>query len=173
MQHFFLFCSCRLTMSLLLGMGILSAAAQTKCVIIDKETGTPIRNVKIYTNKGAVAVTDYQGRAELDSTFSSATISHVSYLARTIERKELRDTLWLLPRENRLDEVVVWGTDRKNIMSMVASATADAPAYAPAPGIVTFDFFEMIRKKPLSKKARKKNKQLLENWDKIYNNAIK
>ena len=97
----------------------------------------------------------------------------MSYLARTIERKELRDTLWLLPRENRLDEVVVWGTDRKNIMSMVASATADAPAYAPAPGIVTFDFFEMIRKKPLSKKARKKNKQLLENWDKIYNNAIK
>ena len=165
--------SCRLLMTLAMGPSCHIAAAQERCVVIDKETGTPIRNVKVYTNNGQVAVTDYQGRVKIDSVFNSATLSHVSYLPRNIERREMRDTLWLLPRENRLDEVVVWGEDRKNIKSMVASATADAPAYAPAPGLVTFDFFSLIKKKPLSRKARKKNKELLRDWDKIYGNGGK
>ena len=91
------------------------ASAQTKCVIIDKETGTPIRDVKVRTDKGHVAVSDYQGRVVIDSAFNSATISHVSYLQRIVNRHECRDTLWLLPKENRLGEVVVWGKEQKNI----------------------------------------------------------
>ena len=143
--------------------------AQTHCVIVDKETGTPIRNVKVFTDKGQVAVTDYQGRVSVETPFESATISHVSYLQRRVSRFELRDTLWLLPKENRLGEVVVWGKDRKNLVSMVVkSAVADAPMYAPPKGIAEFDFFKMFEKKPLNRKARKKNKQILEGWDQIY-----
>ena len=142
--------------------------AQTKCVIVDKETGTPIRNVKFYADNGITAVTDYRGVLLVDSFFKSATLSHVSYLSRVVNRSELRDTIWMLPKENRLSEVVVWGTERNGIKSMVAGAVADAPLYAPPKGVVTFDFFEMLRKKPLNKKARKKNQQLLRDWDKLY-----
>lgn|GEM_PF-1761375 len=142
--------------------------SQASCVIIDKETGTPIRDVKVYTDKGQVAVTDYQGRVRIDSAFSSATISHVSYLTRVIERRECRDTLWLLPKVNRLGEVVVWGKDRPGIGMVTGLATRNLSAYAPPKSGVSFDFFEMFRKKPLSKKARKKNQELLRNWDKVY-----
>ena len=149
----------------------LLADAQSKSVIIDKETRTPIRNVKVTTDNGQVAVSDYQGRVALDSAFRSASITHVSYLMRTIDQHEWRDTLWLLPNTNRIGEVVVWGKARKNILDMTTLATSKAAAQAtPPPGGISFDFFEMMRKKPLNKKARRKNKELLSNWDRLYEN---
>ena len=44
----------------------------------------------------------------------------------------------------------------------MAAATATPP-----PGGVSFDFFEMFRKKPLSKKARKKNEQVLKELERM------
>ena len=167
---FVLFPSHRITMSLVMVVCCLIAEAQSRCVVIDKETGIPIRDVKVYTDKGHVFVSDYQGRVVVDSAFKSVTFSHVSYLMRVLERHEWRDTLWLLPKENRLGEVVVWGTEHKKINQVVGLATRDAASYAPPPGLASFDFFEMFRKKPLSKKARKKNKELLRDWDKVYDN---
>lgn len=146
----------------------LSTRAQEICVIIDKETGTPIRDVNIFTDKGGKMVTDYQGRVSVADTFKTATVTHASYLTREVNREELKDTLWLLPLGNRLGEVVVWGMHRPKISSMVMGITADAANYAPPKSGVSFDFFNMFRKKPLSKKARKKNKQLLRDWDKLY-----
>ena len=160
--------SLRLRWALLMASGWMMASAQPRCVVIDKETGTPLRDVKVYTDKGTQTVSDYQGRIYLDTVFHSATLSHVSYLSRVVKAEEMRDTLWMIPKENRLGEVVVWGTDRKNINSMVSGATRNLEAYAPPKGLVSFDFFEMFRKKPMSRKARKKNKELLENWDRIY-----
>lgn len=142
--------------------------AQVRCVVIDKETGLPLRDVKAYTDKGGVFTTDYQGRLAIDSVFSSATLVHESYLQRKVQRAELRDTLWLLPKAIRLDEVVVWGTARKGSFSWMQGAMEQAAATATPPprGVASFDFFELFRKKPLSKKARKKNKQVLSEWDK-------
>lgn len=145
----------------------LSVVAQVHCVIIDKETGVPVRDVKAYTDKGDVFTTDYQGQLVIDSVFHSATLSHGSYLERKVERKELVDTLWLLPKAIRLDEVVVWGVARKGVFSWMSTAMEQAAATAtPSSALVSFDFFEMFKKKPLSKKARKKNKQILSEWDK-------
>lgn len=145
------------------------ACAQAQCVIVDKETDTPIRDVKVKTDKGQVLVTDYQGRLKVDEPFESATISHVSYLQRRVNRQELRDTLWLLPKENRLGEVVVVGKDPNNLITnVVKSATADAPMYAPPKALAEFDFFKMFEKKPLNRKARKKNKQIMQDWDRLY-----
>ena len=117
------------------------------------------------------SVTDYRGVAEIGGTFKSATISHASYLTRYVERAELRDTIWLLPRENRLSEVVVWGNKQQQIQAVVKSATEDLASYAPPNSGIPFDFAELIRKKPLSRKARKKNKELLKNWDELYTNS--
>ena len=147
---------------------VLYARAQDTIVVVDKETGTPIREVNLTTDKGAISRSNYRGQILVEGDFKSATLSHASYLTRVVKRVELKDTLWLLPRENRLSEVVVWGTDKQGINSVVASAVADLPAYAPPKSGVSFDFYELIRKKPLSRKARKKNKELLKNWDEVY-----
>jgi hypothetical protein len=147
---------------------VLYAKAQDTIVVVDKETGTPIREVNLTTDKGAISRSNYRGQILVEGDFKSATLSHASYLTRVVKRVELKDTLWLLPRENRLSEVVVWGTDKQGINAVVASAVADLPAYAPQNSGVSFDFYELIRKKPLSRKARKKNKELLKNWDEVY-----
>ena len=158
----------RLMLYVLLLFFCMAVRAQSHCVIVDKETGTPIRNVNIHADNGKTMVTDYRGIVEIEGDFKSATISHASYLTRYVKHNELRDTIWLLPRENRLSEVVVWGNKQQQIQALVKSATADLASYAPPRSGVSFDFAELIRKKPLSRKARKKNKQLLNNWDELY-----
>ena len=164
-----LFLASPLALFLLVWAPVSRVCAQAHCVIVDKETGTPIRDVKVATDKGQVVVTDYQGRVKVDAPFESATISHVGYLQRRVSRRELRDTLWLLPKENRLGEVVVVGKDPNNLVtSVVKSAIADAPMYAPPKALAEFDFFKMFEKKPLNRKARKKNKQIMKDWDRLY-----
>lgn len=143
--------------------------AQSSCVIIDKETGTPIRDVKAHTDKGDEYATDYQGHLTIDQPFESATLVHGSYLSRKMKREEICDTIWLLPNAIRLDEVVVWGQKNNALNTMMSLAMAQAAATATPPaGGIHFDFFSMLKKKPLSKKARKKNKELLRDWDKVY-----
>lgn len=153
-------------------IGALPAKAQLDVVVADIESGVPLRDAKIYTDSGSVAKTDYRGMAHIDRPFSSATITHPKFLSTTVQRHEMVDTIFLLPRANTLNEVVVWGEGRKGIKSMVADATRDAPLYAPPPAMVQFDFFEMFRKKPLNKKARKKNRELLDNWERTYNDPL-
>lgn len=146
--------------------------AQMDVVVADIESGVPVRDVKIYTDSGSVVMTDYRGMAHIDRPFSGATVTHPKYLSTTVLRHELVDTLFLLPKANTLNEVVVWGEARKGIKSMVSSATRDAPLYAPPGGLATFDFFNMFKKKPLNRRARKKNQELLENWDRTYNDPL-
>ena len=138
-------------------------------VVIDIETGLPLRDVKFFTNTGEMRQTDYRGRFVLpDSTFQSATLTHGKYLNRVLERYEITDTLEMLPSASTLGDVVVWGKDRRRILSLVASATENLAAYAPPRALVSFDFFKMFEKKPLNKKARRGNKELLEHWDELY-----
>ena len=145
------------------------ALSSDTIVIIDIETSLPLRDVKMFTNTGQVSVSDYRGRIVLpDSSFQSATLSRGKYLNRIVERYEITDTMEMLPQGTSLGDVVVWGVDRRGIKSMVKVATRDLSAYAPPSGLVSFDFFELFRKKPLNRKARRRNKELLENWDKVY-----
>lgn len=138
-------------------------------VVIDMETGLPLRDVKFFTNTGEMRQTDYRGRFVLpDSTFQSATLTHGKYLNRVLERYEITDTLEMLPSASSLGDVVVWGKDRRLILSVVASATENLAAYAPPKAMVNFDFFKMFEKKPLNRKARRGNKELLEQWDEVY-----
>ncbi|MBR7055062.1 MAG: hypothetical protein IKI26_09950 [Prevotella sp.] len=143
--------------------------AQGRCVIVDKETGTPIRDVKAYTDKEEEFTTDYRGVLVIDKPFDSATLAHPKFLSRKVGRTELKDTVWLLPKAIRLDEVVVWGVKRSPMDAMMGSIQAQLAAEAAMhPPVVGFDFFQMFRKKPLNKKARKKNEKLLKEWDEVY-----
>lgn len=145
--------------------------AQGRCVIVDKETGTPIKDVKAYTDKNDEFTTDYRGVLIINKPFDSATLAHPKYLSRKVDKAELNDTVWLLPKAIRLDEVVVWGVKRSPMDAMMGSLQAQLAAEAAMhPPVVGFDFFQMFRKKPLNKKARKKNEKLLKEWDEVYEN---
>ena len=133
----------------LLTVNMSKMSAQTHCVVADMETRIPIRNVKVYTNRGDVYVTDYTGLLHVDKPFESATLSHVSYLERKTPCAVLKDTVYLLPKSNELNTLYVWGKDRQRIKSMVLNITSDLPAYAPAGGVAT-------------------NEELLKNWDTLY-----
>lgn len=146
------------------------ALSQTHLVVIDKETGEPVHNATVVTNKGESTNSTKMGHVTLNDTFESLTINHISYLQRKMDKKEVNDTIWLLPNAIHLHEVVVYGEDRPLIKSLVKDAVKDAPMYAPPKAAANFDFFKMFEKKPLNKKARKRNKEILENWDKEYNN---
>ena len=168
LTHFTFVCFRLFVVLAVSAMAVAVRAQQVHCVIIDKETGVPVRDVKVHTDKDAVALTNYLGQVTVEGDFTSATISHASYLQRRVTRQELTDTLWLLPRVNRLDEVVVWGEKQRGIKGIVSSATENLGAYAPPRGLAEFDFFKMFEKKPLNRKARKKNKELLRDWDRTY-----
>ncbi|MBR4388512.1 MAG: hypothetical protein IKT00_04975 [Prevotella sp.] len=138
-------------------------------VVVDLETGLPIRDVHFFTNTGEMRKSDYRGRFVLpDSTFKSATLTHGKYLNRVLERYEITDTLEMLPSASSLGDVVVWGKDRRTILTMVASVTEGLGAYAPPAALASFDFFKLFEKKPLNRKARRGNKELLEHWDELY-----
>lgn len=137
-------------------------------VVCDIETGVPLREVKVHLNTGRTCVTNYRGQWQTDSTFESATVSHPRYLSRVVQRTELQDTLYLLPKGNTLGDVTVWGVDRRGIKGMMKQSTSGLAAYAPSGGLVSFNFFDLFRKKPLNAKARKKNQELLKDWDRVY-----
>ena len=153
----------------LLFCGGREAMSQTHLVLIDKETSEPVNNATVVTNKGESARSTKMGHVTLNDPFESLTISHISFLKRKMDKKEVTDTIWLLPNAIHLHEVVVFGEDRPLIKSLVKDAVKDAPMYAPPKAAANFDFFKMFEKKPLNKKARKRNKEILENWDKEYN----
>lgn len=144
--------------------------SQTHFVVINKETGEPVHNATILTDKGEGVYSTKIGHVTLNNPFENLTISHINFLQRKMSKKEVCDTIWLLPNAIHLHEVVVYGEDRPLIKSVVKDAMKDVSMYAPAKAIATFDFFKIFEKKPLNKKARKRNKEILENWDKEYNN---
>lgn len=149
-----------------------STAHRPTYVVCDIETGVPLREVKVHLNTGRTCVTNYRGQWQTDSTFESATVSHPRYLSRVVQRTELQDTLYLLPKGNTLGDVTVWGVDRRGIKGMMKQSPSGLAAYAPSGGLVSFNFFDLFRKKPLNSKARKKNRELLENWDRIYTDPL-
>lgn len=85
----------------------IAVKSQITGVVFDMETKRQIAGVKVYINPKGTAVTDSVGRFVIRQPCNGVTFSHVSYESRAYGRKELRDTIWLMPKLNRLDEVVI------------------------------------------------------------------
>lgn len=71
------------------------------------ETKRQIAGVRVYINPKGTVITDSRGRFVISQPCNGVTFSHVSYESRAYSRKELCDTIWLMPKLNRLDEVVI------------------------------------------------------------------
>ena len=97
----------RLLFSLVLMSVCVGLHAQISGVVFDMETRRQIAGVKVYINPKGTAITDSHGRFVINQPCNGVTFSHVSYESRAYSRKELCDTIWLMPKLHRLDEVVV------------------------------------------------------------------
>lgn len=139
------------------------AVAQKRGVIINMETGDPVRDVKIYTNTNKTATTDWRGQYYLKDYFTSVTISHPNYLSLTLNLYEMGDTIELLPRFNTLEEVVVYG--RRPMTFDAKRATRDArDYYTPNVGGFSFDLFSLFRRGGLNKKEREKHDEIIRTY---------
>lgn len=138
--------------------------AQKKGVILNMETGIPLRDVKIYTNNGQVVKTDYMGAYHIPQPFKSITIVKPNFVSLTVNSYELGDTTELLPRMNSLNEVIVWGNRRRTTLNVQRAMKDNKNYYTPQPGF-NIDLFSIFTsRKGLNKKQRRKHNEIIQNY---------
>ena len=84
--------------------------AQTKGIVVDKESRQPIPYVSIYTKVGDKvygAMSNEQGGFSIDFTFQTLYLSHINYLKAEISKSNLSDTIYLVPTTALLREIVI------------------------------------------------------------------
>lgn len=136
-------------------------AAQQGGVVVNMETGVPVRDVVVITNAGERVKTDYRGQFQLAKSFRSLTLTHSGYVALSMERAQMTDTIALLPKFNTLEEVVVWGRNRH-----VEEKAIEMPAYLKQfKGPSGHDFLSIFKKRAgLNARQRKKHQWIIENY---------
>ena len=154
----------RLLLSLSVFLWSATSYAQWSGVIVNMETGVPIRDVHIFTNYNKMVTTDYRGRYTLEEPFTSVTITHGKFLQLSLKREELRDTIALLPSANSIGEVVIWG-EMPRIGVKEKEISEDAKYYYTPSSGFSFDFFELFRRKSrMSKQQRKNHEEIIESY---------
>lgn len=106
-----------------------SAALAQRCkVVADMDTRLPLSGVVIATNNGQRVTTDYLGQFHTQVSFSSATISKKHYIQRRVDATELlQDTIFLIPQEIVLNDVVVTAPGMKfNMQGSMRSISENA-----------------------------------------------
>ena len=140
-----------------------SAKNERTIVVADMETRTPIRQVLVFLPNRESVRTNYRGEFVLRTDpFSLLRLRHPKYHELKITAAELahEDTLLLLPRENPLGEVVVYG-HRKDEQSKLNALhnqinnqmIEELRALAHKPG-VNFDFGELTDFKGRARRKR-------------------
>lgn len=84
--------------------------SQTKGIIVDKETRKPIEFVSIYTKDGDKifgAMSNERGEFNVNFSFQTLFFSHINYEKIEIVKSDLGDTVYLVPTNIVLNEVVV------------------------------------------------------------------
>lgn len=140
---------------LLFLMGCAGCEAQLSGVVFDMETRRPVAGVRIFINPEGDAVTDRNGRFTINRRCSGVTLSHVSYESRALAGSELRDTVWLMPKMNRLDEVLITAERPKVRFDLKNETRRSVAGIKPAGGI-GFDFFSIFDFKGKKQKNRRK-----------------
>ena len=80
-------------------------------IVLDSTSGSPISYVNIIrVDNGSGTVSNKNGIFELLSTNNNFVVrfSHISYKAKEYGAKSLKDTIYLAPKDNLIDEVVVY-----------------------------------------------------------------
>ena len=145
-------------------MTALYASAQRKIVVVDMETHLPVADVSVKTDSARAVMTDRNGVASISERFDSISFSHMRYLSDKVTFEEMKDTMYLVPKNLMLPDVVVTGVNpdlkkamKKNYERMLEQPTVKG---------LTFDFANIIdRRGRRDRKHLKKAKEILREWD--------
>lgn len=142
----------------------IGALAQIRGVIVNMETGVPLRDIVVFTDKEETTTTHWDGTFELrDTTFNQLQLGHHNYEKRVMLRHELTDTIALIPAYNALNEVEVIGHSRwKDKAAAFQVPMAELKMLDQMSGKAGFSVGEMKRLR--KKKRLKELKRLLENY---------
>lgn len=165
----------RLRLLSLLSLTLLPAAllAQRRVVVCNLETSLPERDVVLYTDGGYADTTDYRGTAMAPDSFNILTFRKSGFTSVGVTPEELRDTVYMLPSLNAIDEVTIWGEDKESIGQMEKRAGERnlddelQEAYDKRGVIAEFDLSKMLdRRSRRDAKHRKKAKEVIKELDK-------
>jgi len=141
--------------------------AQRRLTFLDMDTHLTIPNVTVRV-KDRVYYSNAAGRVTVDSLADTVMFSHVRYLPEKLRSYEVRDTVFLLPTDHVLPEVVVdeLNPQLKGLVDSWAKAGAMMGAAEAPRGLVNFDFGMMLdKRKRRDKKHLDRAKEILDKWD--------
>lgn len=139
--------------------------AQLTAVVYDIETHMPVSGATVFINPKGTTATDRYGRFFISGHIHSLTITHVAYEKRVMYSSEVRDTVFLLPKMNVVDDVVIIGRKPK-IGFDVRGTVSGTVSAVPSTGLMSFDFFSLFQKKKKSHKNREKFNKLMRDYSK-------
>lgn len=153
---------------------LLSAAARAqhfKGVVVDMETGRPLRGVEVlidgsYTHK---TTTDYTGTFTLTDSLREVTLLRQGYEHRIMLRSELTDTIALLPLYNKLNEVVIYGREpgkHMPLLTLVNGQLKEMKLLRPKTGISCdlLSWLKVFEKGHVSAKKRKERLDAIKDY---------
>lgn len=143
---------------------VMYASAQRKIVVVDMETHIPIAGVSVKTDSAHAVMTDINGIANIAERFDSISFNHMKYLSDKVTFEEMKDTMFLVPKNLMLPDVVITGLnpDLKKALKKNHELMLQQPTWKG----LSFDFANMIdRRARRDRKHYKKAKKILEEWD--------
>lgn len=120
-------------------------AQAQECVVSDLTTRVPIRDVTITVDSIIIRHTTWRGTCQLPDSFHLASFVKKGYMKETLTQEEVRrDTVFLVPEEHQLDEVVVWGRHLINLDSLRSNIPQRDPLYKAPHQPLAFDLSKML-----------------------------
>ncbi len=143
----------QLLATLALAVAAAPVQAQRRHVVADMDTHLPIAGAVVAADNGLRAATDATGHFAMAMPFTSATVSRKYYMQRRVGKAELAsDTIWLIPQEVVLSEVVVTTPGRQfDSRAALRSVRENASLPNPSQG---FNLLGIIQTLIPSKKQR-------------------
>ena len=150
---------------LLWSVGIM---AQRKLTVASLETKTPQRDIKVRIDNGPEITTPWNGEFEVPDSFKRIDFSHPKFQRRYVLYNEVRgDTIYLIPIRNAINEVVIYGKDRRkdmmaNIMQPAIPKEPELPQVVPpGPDVIALLMWTWDHTFGPKVEARHKRKQAL------------
>ena len=147
-------------------LSALSLHAQ-QTLVCNGETRVPMRDVDVSVDSSFVGRTTWQGLITLPTDYHKATFRRKGFLTETLLRSEVvRDTVFLFPNVNSLDEVVVWGEKMLNAKELRSNIPYLDPSKKRPTPILSFDLGDVLdKRKRHDIKTLKKTREVFRHMD--------
>ena len=142
----------------------LSSYAQRKIVVVDLETHLPVEGVTVKADSFPSVTTNRYGVAYIEQHIDSISFRHMRYLPDKITIEEMKDTMYMVPKNLVLPDVVVTGINPE--LKKAMKKNHERMLQQPKAVGLTFDFANIIdRRARRDRKHYKKAKEILREWD--------